>query len=696
MNLKPNTWHIHLPASVIAFTILAMLGCNEDMKFQGRTYRAPFPRTFDTPEAEMQSFALKFQAGTLGSREVTYDAQLGTFKETLSLSVAPPQTIRMQQLSRPRIILEADQGHDGDAVADRFGLRQAGLLDILLVIDNSATMKDYQDNLAPNLSNLIMHAQNTDWRIAVVTTDRSCPRDVISRQEYLADPSSVQTRFERAVKAGIVGDPMERGIEMAIRGLAGDCGASMRPWIRNASKKAVVIVSDEENCGSASNEGCTKPPYVKYTPQDFLEMAPAGTKVYGFLYAPPPVCEDNFYENLPDEYYDLVSMTGGIWRPICQDADAYAQVLREISADVGTIINRVYELQGEPPPGTVRIHIDGNAIAPNLFRIDGRELHLDESLEGDYMDVHYSINPAPRFDRLTLIEQPDVRTLQVFINGKELAASEYSLHPADQEIRWRTPPPDRAHVATTYRRNDPLPNTFSLDAQLELRSLRIMLQGVAINDFHWDPITAEVTLSEPPLDETSIEASFNLPRDYQTTYPLSVVEQGTLESVEVLDGDTGAFVEAGVSGNHLIVARNEVSPNRPIIIRAQVWREGGWKTVITLPEPPIPGSLKVEADTDPEQCQISGDGSTTEIELQCKESGAGTIDIFYNYVESLTQEFPITPYFSSEAIFEVSVNDQPTDDFTLEGKTLTIHSPTLEWDSMVTIRVSPGINSPDE
>jgi len=201
---------------------------------------------------------------------------------------------------------------------------EAKRLDLLLMIDNSGSMSAYQDKLAPKLETLLTHLATTNWRIAVATTDDSCLRDLITKKQFTNDPVAATARFAMAVNAGSGGKPLERGLEMSARALSGKCASGNLKWTRNQSTKATLILSNEDNCGTAANEFCDP----VYGPSEFLAAAPAETVVYALLHD-LDACESDGYDIASVEYHQVVAATGGLRAPICQPS--YEGILREIS-----------------------------------------------------------------------------------------------------------------------------------------------------------------------------------------------------------------------------------------------------------------------------------------------------------------------------------------------------------------------------
>ena len=251
----------------LIWSAFLLASCNEQIEFHEGNNK---PQAQDS-NLQAAGIERTFQTTEKRQAKVTLDGEKNTTEATYKLSHNPPRSMSFLQYNRPTIEKEYVQGHSGFQVTEDFPLRRDGALDILIVVDNSHSMEIYQERLAERFEPLLTHIDHTDWQIAVVTTDGYCRRNfgqVITREDYIADPAAVHADFKKAIEAGTHGHPVERGIEMAIKGMRGDCGGE---WVRENSKKAVLLISDEENCGSASNEGCPGQPqgYDYFGPAEF-------------------------------------------------------------------------------------------------------------------------------------------------------------------------------------------------------------------------------------------------------------------------------------------------------------------------------------------------------------------------------------------------------------------------------------------
>ena len=160
------------------------------------------------------------------------------------------------QLTRTPMTKMATQGTPGEDKTEMF--QQAdkrGLLDLLIVMDNSGSMGQEQANISTKLSSLLSSISDTDWQIAVISTD---PNDNCNISIVRSGDNDANNLFKNAVTLGTNGSGNEQGIRRAVVGLK--CEST--PWVRNNSSVAVLIVSDEDNC-SYNSTGCQNQPWAE-------------------------------------------------------------------------------------------------------------------------------------------------------------------------------------------------------------------------------------------------------------------------------------------------------------------------------------------------------------------------------------------------------------------------------------------------
>ena len=194
-------------------------------------------------------------------------------------------------------------------------------IDILLVIDNSSSMRRVNEVLRANFSSLIPDPSSNrqkigvnPWRIAITTSTASeCLWAVMNKEDrgivgHAAEFQRVLSSFEyfdsSRTKAQQQNTYVEQTVQMATRALAGElatwdntqdagneCQGTANSWLREKSLLAVILMSDEDaddktqsansRCGGADNTGCLKKLWNKIKE---LRVPQRTAELYGMLH----------------------------------------------------------------------------------------------------------------------------------------------------------------------------------------------------------------------------------------------------------------------------------------------------------------------------------------------------------------------------------------------------------------------------
>ncbi len=229
--------------------------------------------------------------------------------------------------------------------------------DVLFVVDNSCSMYEEQTNLADNFQVFVdtLTAADSDWRLAVITTDNTGLGRHPSQGEFLgpvitrntADPASEFS--SQALGADVDGSATEVGLETAWLSTqpGGDGGAGGDFW-RDEATLSVVILSDE------NEQGIT--PVADYVNGWFALKGGASelVRVHAIVGdVPQSPC---IQAEPARRYVDAVNLTGGQFVSIC--ATDWAVNLESVA--LGSITERQrFALAEHPVPETIDIHVDG-------------------------------------------------------------------------------------------------------------------------------------------------------------------------------------------------------------------------------------------------------------------------------------------------------------------------------------------------
>ncbi|MDQ3231237.1 MAG: hypothetical protein M3Q07_05400 [Pseudobdellovibrionaceae bacterium] len=158
------------------------------------------------------SFKFKIEPNSVKT-DFTLEENLVLVKDTYS------------QTSRNLLTDSFTQGNSGTPVKEVFDQKaRQGLADILIVIDNSGSMKEEQVNLSTKLNELLVSIKDANWQISVINTSPVVPAGVTltalaSEGKELCNTTVIKAgevdateKFAAAVNAGISGNGNEQGI----------------------------------------------------------------------------------------------------------------------------------------------------------------------------------------------------------------------------------------------------------------------------------------------------------------------------------------------------------------------------------------------------------------------------------------------------------------------------------------------------
>ena len=245
-----------------------------------------------------------------------------------------------------------------------FDQKQRGVLDILLVIDNSGSMRPIQKKLQQNLANLLEAITDSNWQIAVIGTKRA---DCLQRTVINKNTNNYQQEYARLVDLGASGDG-EYLVYSAIRGLDNICdGQQGKAWLRDGSSIAVLMVSDQDNeCGAPfplpNNARCS----IDDLRAHLNKLRPDNNaRVYGLV--------DSNNASL-DRWQDfsIFSSHGSVF------SQSYDHILQNISRDVSTMLLDQFRLESLPIAGSVTVEVDGDQLENHEYSVSGQNIVFDQ------------------------------------------------------------------------------------------------------------------------------------------------------------------------------------------------------------------------------------------------------------------------------------------------------------------------------
>ena len=657
------------------------------------------PKTPTYQADALPYFVKEWSTGTARPQTATIETGFGLVSQTLELQQQPLTVETVQQVNRPIQTVSLNQGNDGDEITDSFAVAEAGLLDLLIVIDDSDSMAGYQQKLGTSLPNILAHIGNTNWRIAVATTSDSCLRQtesgvrILTKAMYDANPvASKQELIELISVAGV--SPYERGILTGTDALKGVCGGEINSWLRPSANISMLIVTDEENCGSASNEGCAGAAYE--TASYFTNEFGTEPTVHGLLLLEDPVgtdanCENSgYYEDPPNpvNYIDLITQTGGLYDDIC--TSDYNTLLQQISQKVSDKVNVRFSLT-YPPAGAIVVSIDGDPI--NDYVVDQDTLTINSAVDVsmETLIVTYRHTPVAKTTDYSTGVTADEATLSVWLNDRRVAASEYSYNAAAKQVEFNQLPPDRAAISLVFRENTALPVEFSYNQQSAADTMEVTVGGEKVA-FTRNVAQRKVILSSPPKDSAVVKISYERPDDKTSAYPLlTAVEAVDLEEVTAYDTQTNAPLEVAVADGKVIITNlSDIWNGRQIKVDYNLAIATD-RLDFSLPvssEVDI-SSVKILADGDAAVCAADWRLDDKALSFSCSDEDFETIEVQFTEITERQNSFTLDFDYSGPVEWRVFINEEITDQYFRFDQTVVIPFELLGSDSTVRIEAEP-------
>lgn len=324
-------------------------------------------------------FTMTFSSESYAENIVTKDNQFITTKHTFKKTYKKEgQVSEFQQLQRPYYRKETTQGGKKYFVTKKVTTNSMNFIDILIVLDNSGSMGNEHTKIKNKLPFLIEHIKNKEWQIRLVTTDKDdkCFKFPIIRSSMTDGLQKLKTQIEQA---GISGSGSERGIYKTAVGLG--LLSSECQWVRDPSRIAVLIVSDEVNYSDTNKPAkyLELEQKIKNHPKFGIEKFNS-LKAFGILLPdknnPAKKCSGGGgpADLLSQEYYQFINHTQGQSYSICPDD--YSEIFDELSKSFAQQLATI-SLDSQPALDTLVIKINGfKKVINKDYKVNGKKLNF--------------------------------------------------------------------------------------------------------------------------------------------------------------------------------------------------------------------------------------------------------------------------------------------------------------------------------
>lgn len=279
-------------------------------------------------------------------------------------------------------------------------------VDVLFVIDNSASMRDEQLKLGDRLSAFVDHLSDVDWQVGITTTDTSdgpfgLKGSLVQLHGLNQYILTKNTPNYKEVFANTVVRPegvncgsncpsiVERPLEAAMLALAkGEASGFIRP----GAELAIVILSDADEGGDGSGD-ITTPQFLLGTAASVFNQEKRITG-YGIIVEPGDAdCLNQQRQFSPNSFYGynaamLAHLTGGVTGNICDNN--YSHSLKKIGEHVLHLVSTL-TLSHQPLRGSVQVTLTPED--PSIkWTLDGKNIEFNKPPKpGTRVDVNYLI-----------------------------------------------------------------------------------------------------------------------------------------------------------------------------------------------------------------------------------------------------------------------------------------------------------------
>lgn len=267
---------------------------------------------------------------------------------------------------------DCDGAIDGGRVCDReLAIRQTATLDVLFVVDDSATMLEFQERMADGLTEMLrwVTGLDADTHVGVITTDMADPLKSGRLQAWAgerwitptSDPEVVAGWTDEVLVAGETGSGTEQGLDATVEALTTLRLGANDGFRRTDAHLTVVALSNEVDQSEAR---------LTEVLDVLASISPTYT-VHAVVPVGEPSCQDG---TLASRYVDLAALSGGTYLSVCTpDYSPFLSAIGQISAQEG--LRRRFQLPGTADP-TAGLEVVVTLPAGTTRTLDPDEINL--------------------------------------------------------------------------------------------------------------------------------------------------------------------------------------------------------------------------------------------------------------------------------------------------------------------------------
>lgn len=413
--------------------------------------------------------------------------------------------------------------------------------------------------------------------------------------------------------------------------------------------------------------------------------------VYGLIWDPSDSqnqCRTALHKG--KQYNAAIEATGGITGSIC-DND-YTSTLSKISHGMSEQLRASFPLSHQPVANIV-VTVNGQVQSGN-YSIEGRSLVFTRAPEsGSTISIKYDYLRSD-MKEFILEEGVDAGSIKAFVGGNELPRNSYQYIARENKVRFSSTPVGSTleirYFLSKQRKN------FSLSKPAMEDSISITIDGNNIDSTLYDYIAEDNSIKfvNPPHDGANIIVNYmqalGKNGEYALNFPLN---EQYIDTLKVTDEATNRAVLYSLKEDNskLVFADDQIVEGRVIVVEY----ENGVKDFSQVPVKNNVHSVTsviAKNSNGEKECAVQNvtfNGANLDLS-SCGFSDGDVVAVDYRYVSGFNNKFTIEDdrlELSSgrRLIWTVKVNDEETQDYHVDGKTVTLDN--IEEGDVVAIEV---------
>ena len=474
---------------VVLMGALLVLSCNEADSFSTHDQESENARA---SQDQTGSIVTETLSGEVGPIEVTFT--LNEKNEPVTTVVAEGETrivtMQMETAEEMEVYEEAVHSEQFEQkwikasdISETFSISNKGIIDILMIIDDSDSMQNVHKKLKSLVSGnnlkLLKGIENSSWQLAIADTRKTsaCMLALITKNN-IGDYLKTLEKIENVKEL----DHHEGAVPKLRSAVTGGCLHGGKNWMRNNSTLAVIVATDEDHqCNWKNSTGSTGDGNsydcgvtgIRAGIQSVRTGSGVSVlKLYGIM-DDTNTCgvmrnDTNLDASIRACYAKNADMSKCKFTNPCAVGDAasgsirtgaddfkfrsatfaaigfdikdifrsdYAGIFSDIVNDIKPSLQNRFLLKATPETGTLKIKQDGADLVENTdYELSGNVLTIKgqalTDLEGGKeLAVAYRVKDSPAFlDEFTIDSKADMDTVVVRINGVDTVKdTDYSI-----------------------------------------------------------------------------------------------------------------------------------------------------------------------------------------------------------------------------------------------------------------------------